>query len=306
MRSIIFFTHLVLVLTFIACSKRNDSSIPITTLPSQSDSLSVLIAKNTGAVKKILKDSSVENFSGFKEHYIDYLNKADKPIALYLLTVDLNNPKLSIAVGTPNNVNSLGSTQRVSSMITARNADEASNTVLAGINGDYFDFSTGIPLGPVHKNGVQLRTSISSGYKYFGLLDNGNYMIGGYDDYITYKDRLLEVIGGRHHLLTKGNVITQTDVSVAPRTTIGLRDFKKAVIMVADGRQNDHSVGLTLEECANILRAVGVKDAVNLDGGGSSVLVSKDKNTDKYRIKNKVSDGSERAVANALFIVQEK
>ncbi len=76
--------------------------------------------------------------------------------------------------------------------------------------------------------------------------------------------------------------------------------------MVTDGRQTNHSVGYSLERSAQTLKAIGVKDAVNLDEGGSSVLVTKNKSNNNYQIKNKVSEGTERAVANALFVMQKK
>lgn len=290
----------------VSCSKTEKPNLPEILVPVGSDSVSVLIAKNTGFVKTILKDSVVENIDGLKENYISYLDKQGNPIALYILQVDLTKPNLSIEVGTPNNQNTANSTQRLTAMIAAKNLATTEKTVLAGTNGDYFDFATGIPLGPVHKNNIQIKTAMSSGYKFFGFLDNGNYMIGNNEDYLTYQNRLQEVIGGRHLLLDKGNVVPQTDISIAPRTSVGLINFKKVVMMVVDGRQPIHSVGFSLEQSAMVLKAMGVKDAVNLDGGGSSTLIIKNKTDKNYQIKNKLSEGSERAVANGLFVMQKK
>lgn len=272
--------------------------------PVQTDSLSRIIFNNSGLIKTIVSDSSYSNFAGLNETYIKFINKQDKPIALFILQIDLNNPMLSMEVGTPNNLPSANSVQRVSSMILAKNNSSLNTQVLAAINGDYFDTSTGIPLGPVHKNGVQIRTTMSSGYHFFGLINNNNYMIGDNSEYLNYQNRLIEVIGGRHLLLKNGEQISQTDISVNPRTAIGLIDFKKAIILVVDGRQADHSVGYTLTELARTLKALGAKNAVNMDGGGSSVFITKDRNN-LYTKKNKVSDGSERSVANGLFVIQK-
>ncbi len=125
-------------------------------------------------------------------------------------------------------------------MINARNSGSSDKKVLASINGDYFDVGMGTPLGSVHKNNVQIRINMSSGYKFLGLLDNGNYMIGNNDDYLTYQNRLKEVIGGRHLLLDNRNLVSQTDARIAPRTSVGLINFKKAIIMVTYGRQTNH------------------------------------------------------------------
>lgn len=292
-------------LIFLNCDDKKDSTPRLTEPEPQTESLSGMIRKNTNLIKSITKDSSITNFEGLKENYIKFINKNDQPMSLYILQVDLNKPNLTIRVGTPNNANTANSTQRVSAMITARNTASSAEKVLAGVNGDYFNTANGTPLGPVHKNNIPIKTDMSSGYKFFGLLDNGNYMIGSNADYLTYQNRLHEVMGGRHLLLDNGSVVTQTDVSVNPRTTIGLIDFKTAIIMVVDGRQPNHSVGFTLTESAEVLKALGVKNAVNLDGGGSSVLITKDKNTDTYKIKNRFPDGAERAVANALFVVSQ-
>jgi exopolysaccharide biosynthesis protein len=42
------------------------------------------------------------------------------------------------------------------------------------------------------------------------------------------------------------------------------------VLVVADGRRPGYSVGLDFVEEARVMRALGARDAVNLDGGGST------------------------------------
>ena len=59
-----------------------------------------------------------------------------------------------------------------------------------------------------------------------------------------------------------------------PRTAAGLDAAGRTLtLVVIDGRQPGHSVGVTLPELADLLLARGVDDAINLDGGGSSVMV---------------------------------
>ena len=65
-----------------------------------------------------------------------------------------------------------------------------------------------------------------------------------------------------------------------------------------DGRQAD-SHGLTLTEWAELLKKVGARDAMNLDGGGSSDLVV------GGEVQNSPSDGSERSVGSALIVVKK-
>src|SRR5690606_20996622 len=127
---------------------------------------------------------------------------------------------------TPDDKPVVNGVQRVSAMITAKNSSSPDKQVLAGINGDYFN-SPGVPLGPVHKQGVQVQTKMSSGYMFFGMADNGSYLIGDNAEYLCYRDRLLEVMGGIHRILRNGVIVPQTDVSLAPRTSIGVVSPKK-------------------------------------------------------------------------------
>ncbi len=59
-----------------------------------------------------------------------------------------------------------------------------------------------------------------------------------------------------------------------PRTAAGVtRDGRRLVLVVVDGRRPGWSVGMTLPELAAFMLTLGVHDAVNLDGGGSSTIV---------------------------------
>lgn len=83
-----------------------------------------------------------------------------------------------------------------------------------------------------------------------------------------------------------------------PRTAVGMsRSGKTAYFVVADGR-TEKVRGLTLAELASFMqKELGACSAMNLDGGGSSTMWVQDK------IVNRVSDGSERRVANHLAVV---
>lgn len=85
-----------------------------------------------------------------------------------------------------------------------------------------------------------------------------------------------------------------------PRTAAGYnQDSTKAYFVVVDGRQTV-SVGMSLNELANLMLSVGAHNAVNLDGGGSSTMVIHN------QVVNSPSDpGGERSIANALFAVRE-
>ena len=90
-----------------------------------------------------------------------------------------------------------------------------------------------------------------------------------------------------------------------PRTAAGIaRDGTRLILAVIDGRQKPYSDGMSLRETATLMQALGARDAINLDGGGSSTLVFADPDSSgALRIANRPSDKVERAVGDALAIV---
>jgi hypothetical protein len=89
-----------------------------------------------------------------------------------------------------------------------------------------------------------------------------------------------------------------------PRTAVGIgADGRRLLFVVIDGRQAGYSAGATLTQTADLLRALGAREALNLDGGGSSALVVKNFR-DELRVMNRPSDPTgERAVGNAMAIL---
>ena len=87
------------------------------------------------------------------------------------------------------------------------------------------------------------------------------------------------VLGGGPRLLANGVYVGGEGFRPSfvdrrhPRTAIGRLPDGRIVLAVVGGRQPYHSLGMTLIELAGTLRALGVTDAMNLDGGGSSTLV---------------------------------
>lgn len=87
-----------------------------------------------------------------------------------------------------------------------------------------------------------------------------------------------------------------------PRTDVGLsQDSRFLYLVTIDGRQPGYSVGTTIPETADILIALGAYTAMNLDGGGSTVMVQSDGNGGAIDI-NHPSGGTERYDADSLGI----
>jgi len=83
-----------------------------------------------------------------------------------------------------------------------------------------------------------------------------------------------------------------------PRSAVGVsRDGRTVWLVAVDGRSSA-SVGMTLTELAEELRALGAWDALNFDGGGSTAMV-----VDGRLVTVPSDPTGERAVANALLVV---
>ncbi len=107
-----------------------------------------------------------------------------------------------------------------------------------------------------------------------------------------------QVISGNPYLLVNGQLVLNGNGDKHPRTAIGYSDGgKKVYFLVVDGRQS-LSAGIETDGLAYIMRYIGATDAMNLDGGGSSILY-----TTMLGARNNPSIGQDRATGNAMFAV---
>ena len=90
-----------------------------------------------------------------------------------------------------------------------------------------------------------------------------------------------------------------------PRTAIGISTKHKLILMVVDGRSNMAN-GMNLKELSQVMKWIGAKDAMNLDGGGSSTLYIKGAGNNSivnYPSDNKKFDHEgQRSVANIIYL----
>jgi Tol biopolymer transport system component len=111
---------------------------------------------------------------------------------------------------------------------------------------------------------------------------------------------VVDSIGGWPVLLDHGAIVAEDCISQFcsrhPRTGIGVMGASKVLMVVADGRSS-RSAGLTLVQFARFFKAVGARDAVNFDGGGSSIMVIRGK------IRNEPADDRERPVCCTVLVL---
>ena len=186
---------------------------------------------------------------------------------------------------------------------TTSNIASENNAILA-INGDYYGARQS---GYVIRNGSLYRNS-SGNRDALAIMKNGEF------EFVTEGETSAETLLGNGALqvfsfgpvlLEDGSIsVTENEeVGMAmasnPRTAIGYLGKNHYVFVVSDGRTSE-SAGLSLYELASFMKNLGVVDAYNLDGGGSSTMVFKGKIINTPTTNGHSSE--ERAVSDILYI----
>jgi hypothetical protein len=118
---------------------------------------------------------------------------------------------------------------------------------------------------------------------------------------VTLSEDVAMAVTGNMFVLRDGVRVAKDDVDLHPRTAIGIdRDTGQLLLLVLDGRQ-EISRGSTMKELAKLFQRLGAEDALNLDGGGSSILVARQADG-SLAVLNSPSDGHPRPVANGLEV----
>lgn len=118
-----------------------------------------------------------------------------------------------------------------------------------------------------------------------------DWVIGGYDAIVDNY-----VVKTNCHDDNAGN-------AAAPRTFVGMKEDGTIFVCVVDGRGAGSSVGLTVEQEAQLAGVLGAQYALELDGGGSSTMIVRI--DDQLTLRNVPSDGSMRRVANVVLLVEK-
>ncbi len=124
----------------------------------------------------------------------------------------------------------------------------------------------------------------------------------------TCSSDVTQAIAGNIILVNRGQPISSEMLKgdgLHPRTAVAIDKKGETLwLIVVDGRQPGYSEGLALVELAEGIRELGAYMALNLDGGGSTTLVTYNENG-PYILNSPIDGGNpmqERAVANHLGI----
>lgn len=242
------------------------------------------------------------------------------PQEIYAAIIDLSDPNVSVRVarGGPD-PDGAGKWETVLKRPTVVADREHFDVV---INGDFFahlhgkdaegaaaqkEFTRGTPAavsGPAVSDGVYWGIG-KARRPVFMIDDKGHASITVMK---TPPSDARQVVAGNQLLVVDGKNVAPPDLpderhELAPRTAVGLKDGGKTLVLaVIDGRDLKRAVGMSYYQEAQVMLEFGCTSALNLDGGGSSVLAIRDSRTGKMRIMNHPSDGRERPVANVLGV----
>lgn len=264
------------------------------------------IAEDTTLVSRLVSDSTFTVSPGVEETHLHYLNRAGKPEAVYILRARLRRGKLSLEASTPFGRDTFC---RQTLMQSIGWEDTTSHRVIGGVNADFFDMSNGVPIQMEITHGKVLKDASRPGRGFVGVLKNGRVIIGDSALYARRKNSLTEALGGAQLLVEKGREVPQLKNAFSltrhPRTAAAIVNSRCVLFVVVDGRQPAYSNGMPLDELARLMKLLGAATAINLDGGGSSTLVSR-ASTSSWVNRNRPSGKVERAVANGWILVSHR
>ncbi len=115
-------------------------------------------------------------------------------------------------------------------------------------------------------------------------------------------DNVNHIISGGPYLVKNGRMFVDINEQKLgaisgknPRTAVGYTKEGNFIMVAVDGREGA-SVGMTLWELASFMQSIGCINAMNLDGGGSTVMYVKDHVVNMPKVKGGI------AISNALTI----
>lgn len=113
------------------------------------------------------------------------------------------------------------------------------------------------------------------------IISGGPYLVKNGEVFVDMTAQKLGAVGGRN-----------------PRTAVGYTSDSNLILVAVDGREGS-SIGMTLMELAGFMKSIGCVGAINLDGGGSTVMYVNGKVVNNPHIKGGIP------LSNALVLSQK-
>jgi hypothetical protein len=225
-------------------------------------------------------------------------------LRIHVLRIDLTSDAIAISVGIGKDPDGAGP---VEALLTPPSELANGKGMCAAINTNAWtmfpDPSTGKNPGYIAGGRTDIkgwvvddagqRSNKEGGYWSCWMAQDGRCRMGSLDDQSAHGAEVQKpkwAVSGFRGILKDGEVLVAPSEVLHPRTAVGLSaDGKWMTWIVVDGRQPGYSLGVSEEELARLLKENGCADGINLDGGGSSVLLLADRSR-RLKPANQPSD----------------
>ena len=253
---------------------------------------------------QLVKEERQQIKPGISFVKLTYKNRNGKPVIANAVIVEKGAGEFFL--GTPEGLPEQSSLQAPLEMARDAEARFADIDVVAVVNGD--QFGNYYPLGPAYQNGVKLASQTGLTPHCFAMMMDGSYYVG-VPGSIKDKTKIWQLVGGNGLILQNGKAVRNGTADwftvTHPRTALGYDDAGRFYILEIDGRQANVSNGASFIDMAVVFQYLGATNAVNVDGGGSSIMyIENDKG--ELTLVSSPSDGRPRLVVNSVFVVTKK
>lgn len=223
-----------------------------------------------------------------------------EPQSINVVKVDLKKHKYDIDLVYSDSVRVL-----LSEMAEQQNA-------LAAINGTFFDMKKGgaVVFFKVDDEIITLPNSEAPKIireAAFTVGDSVRVSAFPKDNWENWQTNFEDIMVSGPILINHGKRIDPDSVSFNltkhPRSAIGITNNYELLLVTADGRHKNKANGLSMKELGILMEALHCRDAMNLDGGGSTTLWLNSKGVINYPSDNKLFDhNGTRTIANGITI----
>ncbi len=250
--------------------------------------------------------------------------RTDPPMKIFVVTVDLADPNVSVEVA-PGGDDPDGPAGKWQTRLDETGDVATRESFDVAVNGDFFSVEEVIDPQTGKKRGYHegqaalvVGAAMTDGRQWSkgekarpAIVVTRDRRADVIDDAKKLPPGARQVISGSHVLVEGGKKVVSGDSSFVtarhPRTAVGAIDRgRKLVLVVVDGRRPQASVGMSLDELAELMLQLGCEEALNLDGGGSSTLVLRNPDNGQLVTMNSPSDGKQRPVANVLGVTVKR
>lgn len=228
-------------------------------------------------------ETALQTPSGIKYKHI--VRKKPRPLQIHVLRIDLRRRNLVLAVDVGDDPDGDGPAETILMMPSAH---AKRSELLAGVNANAWRMVPPPPKGesPMYIAGracniggwavVEGRecSPVRKNYWSFWVDENGQAKLG---NIAKPRPGTRWAVAGFGGLIRDGEILPGPSDKRHPRTALGIdRKGETLILAVVDGRQEGYSEGMSTRELAELMAELNCQDAMNLDGGGSSVMIRRD------------------------------